>query len=77
MLRPAELERPSAIIYLIAEPQVAFSRIAMDRYADKYETPDFIAEQHRQTVRFYEAVDARLPVLRPLPASPRFASTRR
>jgi thymidylate kinase len=70
LLRPSELERPSAIIYLIAEPQVAFSRIATDRYADKYETPDFIAEQHRETVRFYEAVDARLPVLAPFAGIP-------
>lgn len=70
LLRPSELERPSAIIYLIAEPQVAFRRIAADRYADKYETPDFIAEQHRETVRFYEAVDARLPVLAPFAGIP-------
>jgi len=65
LLRPAELERPSAIIYLIAEPQVAFSRIAMDQHADKYETPDFIAEQHRETLRFYESVNAGLQVLAP------------
>jgi len=70
LLRPSELERPSAIIYLIAEPQVAFSRIAMDRYADKYETPDFIAEQHRETVRFYESVNSSLPVLAPFAGIP-------
>ena len=70
LLRPSELERPSAIIYLIAEPQVAFSRIAADRYGDKYETADFIAEQHRETVRFYESVDAGLPVLAPFAGIP-------
>jgi thymidylate kinase len=70
LLRPSELERPSPIIYLIAEPQVAFSRIAMDRYADKYETPDFIVEQHRETVRFYDAVNAGLPVLAPFAGIP-------
>ncbi len=63
LLRPAELERPSAIIYLIAEPQVAFTRIAMDPHADKYETPDFIAEQYRETLRFYESVNTGLQVL--------------
>jgi thymidylate kinase len=65
LLRPAELERPSAIIYLIADPQVAYTRIAMDRHADKYETPEFIVEQHRETVRFYESVNAGLQVLAP------------
>jgi thymidylate kinase len=70
LLRPSELERPSAIIYLIAEPQVAFSRIAADRNGDKYETADFIAEQHRETVRFYESVDAGLPVLAPFAGIP-------
>lgn len=70
LLRPSELERPSAIIYLIAEPQLAFSRIATDRYGDKYETPEFIVEQHRQTVRFYESVDAGLPVLAPFAGIP-------
>jgi thymidylate kinase len=65
LLRPAELEHPSAIIYLIADPEVAFTRIAMDRHADKYETPEFIVEQHRETVRFYESVNAGLEVLAP------------
>lgn len=70
LLRPAELERPSAIIYLTAEPRVAFNRIAADADADKYETPDFIAEQHRQTLRFYECVAAGLEVLAPFVGIP-------
>lgn len=63
LLRTAELERPTAIVYLTAEPQAAFARIAADENADKYETLDFITEQHRQTSRFYQSVDAGLPVL--------------
>lgn len=55
LLRTAELERPSAIVYLTAEPRVAFGRIAADENADKYETLDFITEQHRQTARFCES----------------------
>ncbi|WP_082951444.1 AAA family ATPase [Mycobacterium sp. 852002-51057_SCH5723018] len=70
LLRPSELERPSAIIYLTAEPQVAFSRIAADRNGDKYETLDFIAEQHRETSRFYESVKAGLQVLAPFAGIP-------
>lgn len=65
LLRLSELERPSAIIYLIAEPRVAFDRIAADENADKYETLDFMIEQHRQTVRFYESVRQGLEVLAP------------
>jgi thymidylate kinase len=65
LLRPAELERPSAIIYLTAEPRVAFGRIATDQHRDKYETLDFITAQHRETARFYDAVNAGLPILAP------------
>ncbi|OBG35059.1 AAA family ATPase [Mycobacterium sp. E3198] len=63
LLRTRELERPSAIIYLTAEPRVAFERISADEHGDKYETLDFITEQHRQTSRFYECVHAGLPPL--------------
>jgi thymidylate kinase len=70
LLRPAELERPSAIIYLTADPQVAFSRIAADRRGDKYETLDFITEQHRQTVKFYDSVNAGLDILAPFAGIP-------
>jgi thymidylate kinase len=70
LLRPSQLERPSAIIYLTAEPQVAFGRIAADRNADKYETLDFIALQHRETLRFYESVQAGLQVLAPFVGIP-------
>ena len=63
LLRPSELERPSAIIYLIADPRTAFGRIAADRDGDKYETLEFIIEQHRETLRFYESVDAGIEVL--------------
>jgi thymidylate kinase len=70
LLRLAELERPSAIIYLTAQPQIAFSRIAADRHGDKYETLDFITEQHRQTLRFYESVNAGLEILAPFVGIP-------
>jgi thymidylate kinase len=70
LLRPSELERPSAIIYLAADPQVAFSRIAADQFGDKYETPDFIAVQHRETLRFYESVGVGLKILAPFAGIP-------
>ena len=65
LLRPGELERPSAIIYLTADPRVAFSRIAADQHGDKYETLEFITDQHRETLRFYESVNAGLEILAP------------
>jgi thymidylate kinase len=55
-LRTSELERPSAIVYLIAAPEVAFERIRNDPARDKYETLDFIRSQYRETLRFYHAV---------------------
>jgi thymidylate kinase len=70
LLRPSELERPSAIIYLTAEPPVAYSRIAADQFGDKYETLDFIAEQYRETLRFYESVNAGLKILAPFAGIP-------
>jgi thymidylate kinase len=70
LLRPSELERPSAIVYLTADPQVAYSRIAADQFGDKYETPDFIAVQRRETLRFYESVSAGLKILAPFAGIP-------
>lgn len=74
LLRPAELERPSVIVYLIAEPEVAAGRIAGDPEGDKFETLGFIREQHRETVRFYESahlgVPVGLPVLEPFVGIP-------
>ncbi len=57
-LRTAELERPSAIVYLIAAPDVAFERIRNDPAGDKYETRAFLRSQHRETLRFHHAVEA-------------------
>jgi thymidylate kinase len=70
LLRPSELERPTAIIYLTADPEIAFSRIASDRHGDKYETLDFITEQHRETSRFYESVNAGREVMAPFAGIP-------
>jgi thymidylate kinase len=70
LLRTSELERPSAIIYLTADPQLAFSRIAADPLGDKYETPDFIVVQHRETLRFSNSVGAGLKVLAPFTGIP-------
>jgi thymidylate kinase len=70
LLRTSDLERPTAIIYLIAEPRVAFDRIAADENGDKYETLDFITEQHRQTLRFYQSAGAGLRPLRAFRGTP-------
>lgn len=63
MLRTIELERPSAHICLIAQPDVALSRIERSEYRDKYETADFIALQHAETKRFFDAVKQGTPAL--------------
>ncbi|OBH07192.1 hypothetical protein A5696_02335 [Mycobacterium sp. E2699] len=70
LLRTTELERATAIVYLTAEPRVAFDRVAADDNGDKYETLEFITEQHRQTLRFYESVDTGLPALTAFDAIP-------
>jgi thymidylate kinase len=63
LLRSVELERASAIIYLVAEPEIAFERIQNDPERDKYETLDFLHEQRSHTLRFQQAVVEGLPVL--------------
>jgi thymidylate kinase len=70
LLRTAELERPSAIIYLVAEPAVAFARICRDPNGDKYETLQFMRRQYRETLRFYQAVRAGWPILAPFAGIP-------
>ena len=57
LLEPSELERPTAAIYLVADPDVAFERIRGSESRDKYETPEFMRIQHGETRRFFDAVE--------------------
>ena len=70
LLRTSELERPSAIIYLIAEPEVAFGRIAEDSRGDKFETLEFMRKQLRETLRFHESVRGGVGILTPFVGIP-------
>lgn len=63
LLRPEDLERPSAIIYLVAKPEVAYERIKNDPHGDKYETLPFMRVQYKETIDFCEAVRAGQPLL--------------
>jgi thymidylate kinase len=63
-LRTSELERATAHVYLIAEPAVALARLAASEQRDKYETAPFLARQHAETARFFEAVAQGRPALR-------------
>ena len=63
LFRTAELESASAIIYLLADPAVAFARIEHDPGRDKYETAEFLAAQYQETLRFREAVRGAAPYL--------------
>lgn len=56
LLRTRELERPSVIVHLIADPKVAYERIRSDPHADKFETRPFLRRQYRETVRFVDLV---------------------
>lgn len=70
LLGVSELERPSAIVHLIADPEVAFRRIRTDPHADKFEKLAFMRRQHRETVRFFTAVRDGLPALAPFAGIP-------
>jgi thymidylate kinase len=52
MLQSLELERPSAQIFLVGDPAIAFERIRND--PDKYETADFLVIQYAETLRFFD-----------------------
>ena len=54
MLRSCELERPSAHIFLVSNPSIAFERIRNDPDRDKYETADFLVIQYVETLRFFD-----------------------
>ncbi len=56
LLGTNELERPSAIVHLVADPRVAFLRIRTDPHGDKFETAAFMRRQHRETLRLFEGV---------------------
>jgi hypothetical protein len=56
LLQTTELERPTAQIFLIADPSIAFERIARASERDKYETPEFLARQHAETIGFLDAI---------------------
>ncbi len=63
LLRSADLERPTAIITLIADPDVAFARLRTDPKKDKYETREFIEAQHRETLRLRQCIAEGDPAL--------------
>ncbi|GEM_PF-1219626 len=63
LLGTTELERPSAIVHLVADPRVAYERIRTDPHADKFETMAFMRRQHRETLRLFEGVRQGLPSL--------------
>jgi thymidylate kinase len=66
MLRTSELERPSALVYLVADPTIAYARVASDPRADKYETPDFLVRQYAETIGFYKERQGGQPALEAL-----------
>jgi thymidylate kinase len=65
MLQTADLERPSAVIHLAADPHVAFERIRLDPKRDKYEVLTFMRKQYRETRRLFDAVALGDPALSP------------
>lgn len=56
LLKTDELEKPSVIILLTADPEIAYRRIEHDPDADKYETPEILEIQHEETKRFSMAL---------------------
>jgi thymidylate kinase len=70
LLRTGDLERPTAAVYLVAEPHCAFERIRHDPEGDKYETLEFIEAQYDETLSFYRAAAEEHPDLAPFKGIP-------
>jgi thymidylate kinase len=63
LLGTGDLERPSAAVFLIAEPTIGFNRICNDPDGDKFETLDFMREQYKETLRLYRGLQELHPDL--------------
>lgn len=57
LVHPADLPKATCSIYLNCEPSVAYERIRKDQKADKFEKLAFMQNQHRETQRFYKALE--------------------
>lgn len=64
MLQSLELERPSAQIFLVSDPAIAFERIRNDPDRDKYETAYFLVIQYTETLRFFDELLSNHPDLK-------------
>ena len=56
LMRTNELERCDVMLHLNADPVVAFDRIKEDPDADKYEIPQYIRKQAKETSNAYSAL---------------------
>lgn len=60
----SDMPKCDIIIHMVAEASVAYSRIANDPDADKFEYPEYIEKQEQETRRAYREIVARKnPVL--------------
>lgn len=56
LLKIKELEMPTIVIHMNANPTVAFNRIKNDINADKFETEEYINEQYLMTEKVYQDI---------------------
>jgi thymidylate kinase len=55
LLHTYDLPRVDCTVHLNCTPDVAYGRIKDDRDGDKYETPEYLNDQYKETLRFYES----------------------
>ncbi len=53
-LRPEELTKPDASIYMVCDPETAWERVKDDAQKDRWEVPEYLRRQYNETVAFYE-----------------------
>jgi thymidylate kinase len=63
LLCTRELERPTAAVFLIAEPEIGFNRIRNDPDGDKFESLEFMRVQYQETLRLFRGFQESHPDL--------------
>lgn len=59
LLYTQDLQKPSGVIYLVADPLISYQRIKDHPYKDKFETLSYMKEQRKAIIEFYRDVQTR------------------
>lgn len=59
LLQTRDLQKPSGVIYMVADPAISYQRIKDNSYRDKFETLSYMKEQYKAIIAFHRDVQTR------------------